>query len=65
MIPLKYLVIGITNYFEIIINKSFMNTCCYRNKLKFSLQISENTVQPFQLPALFRKKKYTITSGFL
>ena len=56
MISLKYLVIGIANDFQILINKSFMNG--YRNGIKMNLcfQIFKNGMQSFQLFWIFSKK---------
>ena len=47
MVTLKYLVIGITNHFKIIINKSFMNGNRDRGNLYLGFQISKNNMQPF------------------
>src|SRR5688572_11879530 len=49
MITLEYLVIGITNQFEIFFNKPFVNRNCNRIKNNLGLEISEDAVQSFEL----------------
>ena len=56
MITLKYLVIGITNNFQIFINKSFMNGSSDRVKMNFCFQVFKNAMQSFQLFWIFRKQ---------
>src|SRR5215471_1701498 len=57
MIALEDLVIGVTNYFKVFINKSFMNGSRDRCKLNGCLQVFKDAVQPLQLFGVFGKKK--------
>src|SRR5215203_815431 len=56
MIALENLVIGVTNYFQFFINKSFVygSSDGYERNLLF--QILENGIESFQLFRIFRKK---------
>ena len=64
MVALKNLVIGVTNYFKVIINKAFVNRNCNRRYLYLSLQVVENDVKPFQLPWVFRKYENVVLFFF-
>ena len=56
MIALEYLVIGIANDFQIVIDKSFMNRSWNGRKMNDRLQIFKNGMQSFQLLGIFGKK---------
>ena len=57
MVALKDLVIRITNNFQILINKSFMDGSGNGFELNTRFQIFKNGMQPLQLFWIFRKKK--------
>jgi len=56
MITLEDLVIGIANYFKIMINESFMNGSGDRIKMDLRLQVFKNSMQALQLLGVFGNK---------
>jgi hypothetical protein len=65
MVALKNLVICITNYFKVIINKTFVNRNCNGSNLYLCFQVVENNVQPFQLPWIFGKYENIVLFFFI
>jgi hypothetical protein len=64
MIPLKYLVVSITNDLQIFINKTLMYGRGNGIKYELGFQVIENTLHPFQLPRILCKNEKLKLSGF-
>src|SRR6185437_9296055 len=53
MIPLKYLVVGVADYFLIMIYKAFADRGGKRDKFYFRIEVCKDAVKPFELLGIF------------
>ena len=65
MVPLKYLMIGIANHFQIVVDESFMNGNRYRKNLHLRFQVGKDDMQPFQLFRVFGENENTVILFFI